>query len=98
MASGERLCMIFSKSSIAICCVSRSASLLREIRILCLSSITAKCDVGPPDLPVLGGLAFASFTWFVAILQIKIEVRWVRAFFMKFAEICMGLKQISVFL
>lgn len=60
----------------------------------------AKWDVGPPDLPVLGGLAFACFAWTVAILPIKNQMIWMWAVFVKFAESCMGvdLKQISVFL
>lgn len=36
--------MIFSRSSTAIWCVSRSESLDKEVMILCLSSIMAKCE------------------------------------------------------
>lgn len=36
--------MIFSRSSTAIWWVSLSESLDREVRILCLSSIIARCD------------------------------------------------------
>ena len=36
--------MIFSRSSTAIWCVSRSESFDKEVMILCLSSIMAKCE------------------------------------------------------
>lgn len=44
MPSGERVWMIFSRSSTAIWWVSRSESLERDVRILCLSSIMARWD------------------------------------------------------
>ena len=44
MASGERVKMVFSRSSIAIWCVSRSESLEMEVRILCLSSTIARWE------------------------------------------------------
>lgn len=44
MASGEMDWIIFSRSSMAICWVSRSASLERAVRILCLSSTMARWE------------------------------------------------------
>lgn len=54
MASGERVSMVFSRSSTAIWWVSLSESLEREVKILCLSSTICKWVDTDEDLEGVG--------------------------------------------
>lgn len=81
--SGVRVWMVFSRSSTAIWCVSRSESFERDVKILCLNSIMARwverdeeedldgvdCDNGDGD-GVDGG--FFDFNDFVAIVDLLV--------------------------
>lgn len=69
--------MVFSRSSTAIWCVSRSESLDKEVRILCLSSTIARWDESEEDededLDEGDGVGFVWFWGFGCFIAVKVN-------------------------